>query len=301
MAMTRTETAALAGVALLHLALFAWLSLSLPEPADLDRPPMAVEIIAEPAAVSTAPEISSEEPAAALGEPDLPLESAPPEPAPPLPEPPRPVPPRPAPPPPPTPKIEPDRAREQQRAERERATRTERQRIERERQQRTERERTERDRRVRAETERRTRLERERLAREARNRPGGDPLGNIESEVRNGRGRNTNPPAQQTAAEIRADIRVSINAEVRGPWNGCRVSGADVERLRTAVVFRLAQSGALDRIVSVNTTGVTDSNRPQVDRFEECARRAITLAAPFNLPSDNYQYWQTYTLDFDRR
>ena len=59
MAMTRTETAALGGVALLHLALFAWLSFAMPEPADPDRPPMAVEIIAEPAAVSTAPRVAT--------------------------------------------------------------------------------------------------------------------------------------------------------------------------------------------------------------------------------------------------
>jgi hypothetical protein len=119
--------------------------------------------------------------------------------------------------------------------------------------------------------------------------------------ARDSRGRATNPPAQQTAAEIRADIRVSINAAVRGPWNGCRVTGVDVDRLRTAVVFRLGQSGALDRIVSVTTTGVNDSNRPQVQRFEECARRAIQLAAPFELPRENYEYWQTYTLDFEKR
>lgn len=322
MAMTRTETGALAGVALLHLALFGWLSLALPEPADLDRPAMAVELVAEPAAVSTAPQISSEEPAAALGEPDLPPEPAAPEPSPPDPEP---APPRPVPPPPPSPKVEPDRAQERARErERERATRAEQQRVERERQQRSERERVQReraerdrqqrlererteraraeqDRRARAEADRRARADRERREREARNARGGDPLGRIESDVRTANGRSPDPPARQTAAQIRASIEVSINAEVRGPWNGCRVTGVDVDRLRTTVVFRLAQSGALERIVSVSTSGVNDSNRPQVQRFEECARRAITLAAPFNLPGENYQYWQTYTLDFEKR
>ncbi|MEQ1510843.1 MAG: hypothetical protein ABL909_10655, partial [Sphingopyxis sp.] len=114
--------------------------------------------------------------------------------------------------------------------------------------------------------------------------------------------RATTPPAAVTAAAIRADIRVSINAEVRGPWNGCRVSGVDVDQLKTTIVFRLSQSGALDRIASVNTSGVNDSNRPQLARFEECARRSIQLAAPFaNLPQENYSYWQTYTLDFEKR
>ncbi|MFM6854752.1 MAG: hypothetical protein ACKOUM_11800, partial [Sphingopyxis sp.] len=80
-----------------------------------------------------------------------------------------------------------------------------------------------------------------------------------------------------------------------------RVTGLDVDQLRTTIVFRLAQNGGLDRIVSVNTAGVNDSNRPQLQRFEECARRAIQLAAPFQLPAEHYSYWQTYTLDFDKR
>ncbi len=292
MAMTRTETAALAGVALLHIALFGWLSLAMPEPAELDRPPMSVEIIAEPAAVSTAPEISSEEPAPRLGEPD----AADPPAAPPVPEPPRPVPP------PPPAKIEPRPAPREVRQPTPRREVTPPPRRQPEPARVPERPAPARE--VRPARNPPAPARPERPATPAR--PGTDPRpsgaldGIANSVARDSRGRAVNPPAERTATQIRADIRVSINAEVRAPWNGCRVSGADVERLRTAVVFRLAQSGALDRIVSVNTTGVTDSNRPQVQRFEECARRAITLAAPFNLPSENYQYWQTYTLDFDK-
>jgi hypothetical protein len=88
---------------------------------------------------------------------------------------------------------------------------------------------------------------------------------------------------------------------VRGPWNSCRVTGLDVDQLKTTVVFRLTQSGGLERIVSVVTSGVNESNQPQRQRFEECARRAIELAAPFDLPRENYSYWQTYTLDFEKR
>jgi hypothetical protein len=135
-------------------------------------------------------------------------------------------------------------------------------------------------------------------------RPAGDPLGDIVSSVSRSNARNpqgTGTPAAQTATQIRRAISTSINAEVARPWNACRVTGVDVDQLKTTVVFRLAESGALDRIVSVTTAGVTDSNRPQVARFEECARRAITLASPFTLPRENYSYWQTYTLDFEKR
>jgi hypothetical protein len=113
--------------------------------------------------------------------------------------------------------------------------------------------------------------------------------------------RGTAPPAAATAAAVRADIRVSINTEVRGPWNGCRVTGLDVDQLRTTIVFRLTEAGGLDRIVRVTTTGTNESNRNQVARFEECARRAIEVAAPFNLPREHYSYWQEYTLEFEKR
>lgn len=107
-------------------------------------------------------------------------------------------------------------------------------------------------------------------------------------------------PAAQTASQIRRSISTSINAEVARPWNACRVTGADVDQLKTTVRFRLAENGTLASIASVTTSGVTDSNRPQVARFEECARRAIELAAPFALPSESYSYWENYTLDFEK-
>ena len=296
--MTRTEQAALAGVGLLHVALFAWLSLAMPDPAAIEPPSMAVEIIAEPAEVSTAPEISSAPPAPRLGEPEAADEPA----APPEPAPPEPAPPRPAPPPPP-PKLEPRPAPRETRqpTPRREVTPPPRREPERAAPQRPAPPR-EAAPPQRPAPSRTTTPPRNPPARpQADPRPSGALDGIASSVARDARGRAPNPPAQQTAAEIRADIRVSINAQVRGPWNGCRVSGVDVDQLRTAVVFRLAQSGALDRIVSVNTSGVNDSNRPQVQRFEECARRAIQLAAPFNLPAENYQFWQTYTLDFEKR
>ena len=79
------------------------------------------------------------------------------------------------------------------------------------------------------------------------------------------------------------------------------MTGIDVDQLKTTIVFRLSETGNLDRIVSVATEGLTESNQPQRQRFEECARRAIQLAAPFDLPRENFGYWQIYTLDFVKR
>ena len=108
-------------------------------------------------------------------------------------------------------------------------------------------------------------------------------------------------PAAQTAAEVRKSIDVSIKGAVASRWNSCRVSGVDVDALKTTVKFRLTQSGGLDGVTSVVTTGQNDSNQFQVARHQECARRAIELAAPFDLPAENYDFWRNYTLDFVKR
>ncbi|MDX2210852.1 MAG: hypothetical protein SFV20_10905 [Sphingopyxis sp.] len=108
-------------------------------------------------------------------------------------------------------------------------------------------------------------------------------------------------PATQTAAEVRKSIDVSIKGAVASRWNGCRVSGLDVDALKTTVKFRLTQSGGLDAVTSVVTIGQNDSNQFQVARHQECAKRAIELAAPFDLPAENYDFWRNYTLDFVKR
>ena len=291
MAMERTEQVGLGVAATAHIALIVLLSISWPDPPPLpiENPPMAVDLIAEAAPVSTAPEPASEAPAARLGEverdvlapvPPLPVPKVTPRVAPPPPTPKRATPapaPRPTPraerrPPPPTPRD----TSERRRPDRQTAT-----------------------------PPRQTAPARTTTPPQRNPRPAaGDPLGDIANSVARSStpsARGTAAPATQTASEIRRSISTSINAEVARPWNACRVTGIDVDQLKTTVVFRLTQSGGLERIASVDTSGVNDTNRTQLARFEECARRAIELAAPFNLPAENFSYWQTYTLDFEKR
>lgn len=273
MTLDKTEATGLSVAIAAHIILFALLSfqLSHPDP-HFDNPPMAVEIIAEAAPVATAPEISGAPPAARLGDPDSDEAEVPP---------PRPIV---EPPKPPKPAV-----REPVRPPRLSPTAPPQRRV-------VSPERT---------PARQTSAQQRSATRPVRDpRPSGALDGIAAGVARDARptARSTAAPAVQSAAAIRADIRVSINAEVRGPWNGCRVTGVDVDQLKTTIVFRLTEVGGLERIASVNTSGVNDSNRPQVQRFEECARRAIQLAAPFaNLPQENYSYWQTYTLDFEKR
>lgn len=112
---------------------------------------------------------------------------------------------------------------------------------------------------------------------------------------------NKGAPAATTAAEVRRSIDVSIKAAIRPRWDSCRVTGVDVDQLKTVVKFRLTTSGALAGFTSVTTTGDNDSNKFQVQRHQECAKRAVELAAPFDLPEENYSFWQNYTLDFIKR
>lgn len=233
-----------------------------------DNPPMEVDLIAETAVQSTAPVISETPPAARLGEEDNVDIAAPePMPAPPLPEPV--VRPTPA----PTPKqVARPKAQPKQtppaaaKAQPKAAPK----------------------------------------APPARDRPA-RPTGRLDgiaeglSKSQPKSPASKGAPAAATAAEVRRSIDVSIKAEVSPRWNSCRVSGVDVDQLKTVVKFRLTQSGALAGFTSVTTSGENDSNKFQIQRHQECAKRAIELAAPFDLPEENYSFWQNYELDFIKR
>lgn len=232
-----------------------------------DNPPMEVDLIAETAVQSTAPVISENPPAARLGEEDMTDIAAPePMPAPPLPEPI--VRPTPA----PTPKqVARPKAQPKQtppaaaKAQPKAAPK----------------------------------------APPAKNRPA-RPTGRLDgiaeglSKSQPKTPASKGAPAAATAAEVKRSIDVSIKAKVGPRWDRCNVSGVDVEQLKTIVKFRLTQTGALAGFSSVTTTGQNDSNKFQVSRHQECAKRAIEVAAPFDLPEENYSYWQNYTLDFDK-
>lgn len=252
-----------------HVLIVGLLSLQwTPGDRRFDNPPMEVDLIAETAVQSTAPVISETPPAARLGEEDNVDIAAPePMPAPPLPEPV--VRPTPA----PTPKqvarpkaAPPKQPPAAQKAQPKAAPK----------------------------------------APPAKDRPA-RPTGRLDGIAEGlSRSQPKSPaskgaPAAATAAEVRRSIDVSIKAKVGPRWNGCRISGVDVDQLKTVVKFRLTQSGALAGFTSVDTTGENDSNKFQVQRHQECAKRAVELAAPFDLPEENYSFWQNYTLDFIKR
>ncbi len=234
-----------------------------------DNPPMEVDLIAETATESSAPVISDTPPAARLGEEDAVDIAAPeplPTPAPPLPEPvvrptPAPTPKQVARPKQPPPKQAPPAAKK---------------------------------------------APPKAAPKAPTKNAGARPTGRLDG-ITEGLGReqtkapSKGAPASKTAAEVRRSIDVSIKAAIRPRWDSCRVSGVDVDQLKTVVKFRLTPSGALAGFSGVTTTGENDSNKFQVQRHQECAKRAVELAAPFDLPEENYSFWQNYTLDFIKR
>ena len=116
-----------------------------------------------------------------------------------------------------------------------------------------------------------------------------------------GTGKAIGTPAAKTGSEVRRAISVSINAEVRGPWNRCKFSGVDVDQLKTVVQFGLNRDGSLKNVRSVATSGQNDSNKFQVNRHQECAKLAVSQASPFNLPAENYDFWKDYELELFKK
>lgn len=233
-----------------------------------DNPPMEVDLIAETAVQSTAPVISENPPAARLGEEDMTDIAAPePMPAPPLPEPI--VRPTPA----PTPKqVAQPKAQPKQtppaaaKAQPKAAPK----------------------------------------ALPAKNRPA-RPTGRLDgiaeglSKSQPKAPSSKGAPAASVGAEVRRSIETSIKAAVKPHWDRCKISGVDVDQLVTVVRFRLTQSGGLAGFTSVTTTGENDSNKFQAARHQECAKKAVELAAPFDLDPEYFSEWQNRKLDFVKR
>lgn len=105
-----------------------------------------------------------------------------------------------------------------------------------------------------------------------------------------------------STAEVKADIKVSIGAQVAPFWNRCRVSGLDIDKLRAVVTFRLDKSGRLAGWDPPRVTGQNAANSAQAGIFGECAVKALRQVGTFTgLPADRYDLWQRYEFEFTKR
>jgi outer membrane biosynthesis protein TonB len=101
------------------------------------------------------------------------------------------------------------------------------------------------------------------------------------------------------AVAVRA-LNAEISRQVKPFWNP--PTGVDVDKLVTIVAVSLASDGAIQgRPRVINQAGVTATNSGQKALHAENAIRAVRLAAPFKLPAELYDAWQSLEIRFDYR
>jgi outer membrane biosynthesis protein TonB len=113
--------------------------------------------------------------------------------------------------------------------------------------------------------------------------------------------RSVTPPAATAGPAVEASLVAEVRRQLKPHWQRAVPTGADAEALRTELSLTLARDGRVTGMEVVRTTGITASNRPQVALHQERARRAVTLASPFNLPDKYYDSWKQLNVTLDLR
>lgn len=108
-----------------------------------------------------------------------------------------------------------------------------------------------------------------------------------------GKGQAPTPPAAATGQQKSA-INQAIWREIRPFWQGRVPQGLNTDKIVSYVKFQLNPDGSLaGPVVLVRQEGVDASNKQQARRHAEEAIKAITRAAPFDLPAQFYAYWKS--------
>jgi len=103
--------------------------------------------------------------------------------------------------------------------------------------------------------------------------------------------RNQNIAAEKASAATVASLERELYRLVKQKWRP--PTGADAELLRTKVTARLDPNGRIIGTPTATTTGITPSNRSQVEIHQERAIAAVQLAAPFTtFPEKYYDEWK---------
>ena len=103
--------------------------------------------------------------------------------------------------------------------------------------------------------------------------------------------RNQNIAAEKASSAAVASLERELYRLIKQKWRP--PSGADAELLRTKVTARLDSNGRIIGTPTATTTGITASNRSQVDIHQERAIAAVQLAAPFTtFPEKFYDEWK---------
>ncbi|MEQ8741812.1 MAG: outer membrane biosynthesis protein TonB [Parasphingorhabdus sp.] len=103
--------------------------------------------------------------------------------------------------------------------------------------------------------------------------------------------RNQNIAAEKASPAAVASLERELYRLIKQKWRP--PTGADAELLRTTVTARLDSSGRIIGRPTATTTGITPSNRSQVEIHQERAIAAVQLAAPFTtFPEKFYDEWK---------
>jgi len=103
--------------------------------------------------------------------------------------------------------------------------------------------------------------------------------------------RNQNIAAEKASASAVASLQRELYRLVKQKWRP--PTGADAELLRTKVTARLDPEGRIIGTPTATTTGITPSNRSQVEIHQERAIAAVQLAAPYTtFPEKFYDEWK---------
>jgi hypothetical protein len=103
--------------------------------------------------------------------------------------------------------------------------------------------------------------------------------------------RNQNITAEKASPAAVASLERELYRLVKQKWRP--PTGADAELLRTTVTARLDPEGRIIGTPTATTTGITPSNRSQVEIHQERAIAAVRLAAPFTtFPEKYYDEWK---------
>jgi outer membrane biosynthesis protein TonB len=113
--------------------------------------------------------------------------------------------------------------------------------------------------------------------------------------------RSAEAPAAAAGPAVEASLVAEVRRQLKPHWQRAVPTGADAEALRTELSLTLGRDGRVTGMDVVRTTGITPSNRPQVALHQERARRAVTLASPFNLPDKYYDAWRQLNVTLDLR
>jgi protein TonB len=108
-----------------------------------------------------------------------------------------------------------------------------------------------------------------------------------------GKGSAATAPAAATGQQKSA-INQAIWREIRPFWQGKVPQGLNTDKIVSYVKFQLNPDGSLvGPPVLVRQEGVDASNKQQARRHAEEAIKAISRAAPFDLPAQFYAYWKS--------